>query len=92
MPESIDITLKRVAVVLADELDYLQAAEKLNIPTGVLKEKISALESQLYLHIFKPRQNKVELTEEGRFLVRVFREAVAKHDKIQHDNSRRPDS
>jgi DNA-binding transcriptional LysR family regulator len=79
--ESIDIKLKRAAILLANELRYPRAAEKLNISSAELRKRISALEAQLYCHIFKPRQKSVELTEEGQFLIKAFRESVALHDR-----------
>ena len=80
MSESIAIGLKRVAIIiLAEDLDYSRAAEKLGFTSVELRKQISALEAQLYFHIFKPRQKKVELTEEGQFLIEVFRKSVALH-------------
>lgn len=79
--ESIAIGLKRVAIILAEDLDYSRAAEKLGLTSVELRQQISALEAQLYFHIFKPRQKKVEVTEEGRFLIKAFRESVALHDR-----------
>jgi hypothetical protein len=79
--ESIAIGLKRAAIILADELDYMRAAEKLSIPSVELQKQISALEAQLCFHIFKPGQRKVELTDEGQFLIKAFRESVALHDR-----------
>ncbi len=81
MSESIEIKLKRAAIMLADELSYAQAAEKLSISSGELRKQISTLERQLYLRIFKRRQGGVDLTEEGQFLIKAFREAVALHDR-----------
>lgn len=81
MSESIDIKFKRAAIMLADEVSYPRAAEKLNISSAELRRQISALEAQLYFHIFKPRQKTVELTEEGQFLIKAFRESVALHDR-----------
>ncbi|MDE1162316.1 MAG: LysR family transcriptional regulator [Acidobacteriaceae bacterium] len=82
MAEYITITLKRAAVVLADELDYPRAAEKLNISCAELREQISALEAQLCLHIFTSRERGIELTEEGQILIRAFREAAVSHHRI----------
>jgi DNA-binding transcriptional LysR family regulator len=79
--ESIAIGLKRVAIILAEDLDYSRAAEKLGLTPVELRKQISALEAQLYFHIFKPRQKKVELTEEGQFLIKAFRESVTLHDR-----------
>jgi DNA-binding transcriptional LysR family regulator len=79
--ESIDIKVKQAVIALADELDYALAAERLKINSAALRELITQLEKTLCLHIFRPRQKRVELTEDGTFLVRVFREAVALHDR-----------
>lgn len=90
MSESVPIGLKRVAIALAEQLDYARAAEQLNIPSAELRKQVSALEAQLYFHIFKPGQKKVEVTEEGQFLIKAFREAVALHDRKQQDGSSEP--
>ncbi len=88
MSESIDIDMKRAAIALADELDYARAAEKLNITGAELRRQIAALETLLCLQMFEPRQRKVELTADGQFLVRLFRRAVAVHDrKISKDGN-----
>lgn len=84
MPKSIAIGLKRAAIILAEKLDYARAAEKMNITSAELRKRISALEA-LLCRIFKPRQKKVELTEEGQFLIKVFREAAqAASSKTAH--------
>jgi DNA-binding transcriptional LysR family regulator len=79
--ESIRIRLQRTAIVLADELSYPRAAEKLNVASSDLRKQISGLEKQLCFHIFRPRQKRVELTEEGKLLIREFRESVVLHDR-----------
>lgn len=81
MSESVAIGLKRAAIILAEELNYARAAQELGIASAELRKQISALETQLCFHIFKPRQKEVELTEEGRFLIKAFRESVALHDR-----------
>lgn len=81
MSESIAISLKRAAIVLAEELDYAQAAKKLNTTSDELHMQITALEAQLCFYIFEPRKKEVEMTEEGRFLINAFRESVAIHDR-----------
>jgi hypothetical protein len=37
------------------------------------------------------RQKKVEMTDEGQFLIRVFREAVALHDRKEQEGRNEPD-
>lgn len=92
MSESIPISLKRAAIALAEHLDYAKAAEQLGLSSAELKRQVSALETQLYLHIFKPRQKKVELTEDGQFLIKAFRDAVALHDRGEGDKPIASDS
>ncbi len=81
MSESIYIGLKRAAIILAEQLDYGRAAEQLNISPDELRRQISALETQLCFHIFESGRGQVELTEEGQFLIKIFRESVALHDR-----------
>ncbi len=81
MSESIPIGLKRAAIALAEQLDYARAAEQLKVSSSELRKQVSALETQLCFHIFKPRQKKVELTDEGQFLIEVFSKSVALHDR-----------
>ncbi len=88
MSESIAIGLKRAAIALADELDYARAAEKLNLTDKELRKQVSALESQLCLHVFKPKQRRVEMTEDGLFLIKAFREAVTIHDRNAGNQAR----
>lgn len=84
MSEFIPIELKRAAIMLADELDYSQAAEKLDTTSPELQKQISALEAQLCFNIFRTRQKRVELTKEGKFLIKAFRQSVALHDRNLH--------
>ena len=86
MPEFISIDLKRSAIVLAKELNFARAAEKLKMQPAELREQIAALESQLYCQLFKTTLEKVELTEEGQFLIKGFRESVALHDRKVREN------
>jgi DNA-binding transcriptional LysR family regulator len=91
--ESVAISLKRAAIILAEELDYARAAEKLHIVSAELIKPIYTLEAQLCFRIFKPRQKKVELTQEGQFLIKAFRESVALHDRIpSKDAEQNPNS
>jgi hypothetical protein len=46
--EPIPIELKRVTIVLANELDHAGVAGRLNSTRVDLKKRISALETQLY--------------------------------------------
>jgi DNA-binding transcriptional LysR family regulator len=79
MSEFISMGLKRAAIILAEELDYARASENLSLTPTELRKQITALEAQLYVHIFRPGQKKVELTEEGQFLIKAFRESMELH-------------
>jgi DNA-binding transcriptional LysR family regulator len=83
MHEFIEINLIRIAIMLADKLSYRRAAKGLNMTATELREQIAALETQLCIHIFRPSQKGVELTEEGKFLIQAFREAVALHERTR---------
>ena len=76
--------------MLADELSYPRAAKTVNITSDAFRKQITALETQLCFHIFKPSQRKVELTEEGQFLIKAFRKAVALHDRKEQDGPNEP--
>jgi DNA-binding transcriptional LysR family regulator len=89
--ESISIGLKRAAIVLAEQLDYARAAQQLNLSSAELRKQVFALETLLCLDLFKPRQRKVELTDEGRFLIKVFREAVAFYERKEKEGHTEPD-
>jgi DNA-binding transcriptional LysR family regulator len=91
VPESISIDLKRAAIALAEEWDYARAAEQLNITSAELRKQVSALETLLCLRIFKPRQKRVELTAEGRFLIKVFRDAVSFYEGKEKERRTGPD-
>ncbi len=81
MSEFISIDLKRAAIVLAEELDFARSAEKLHISPAELKQQIAVLETDLYCQLFRATLEKVDLTEEGQFLIKAFRKSVALHDR-----------
>lgn len=76
MSESISIELKRAAVTLAEELDYQKAAQQLGTTREDVVIRITSLEVQLCVYIFKRFQDNVELTQEGQFLVHAFRDSL----------------
>jgi len=69
----IDNNLKLAAFSLAETLDYSDAARSLNISIVELKARVSRLENQLSVHIFEREVIHPRLTEEGHFLIEVFR-------------------
>ncbi len=87
MTEHIDIQLKRAAVRLAEVLDYPRAAESLNLTILALTTRIEELERKLCIHIFEPGQERPQLTDDGRFLIKAFRQAVAFYERKEQEGS-----
>lgn len=81
MADLIRIELKRVAVTLADTLDYSKAAARLDIPESELWAKIETLENTLCVRLFEPGQAGLMLTREGQVLIGGFREALSSHER-----------
>ena len=71
-----EIRLLQTAIVLAEELNFSRAAERLRIDQSALSKRIIELESQLGLRLFERDHQRVELTEPGRKFVEEAREAV----------------
>ena len=65
------------AVVLADELNFTQAAERLGITQPALSKQIMQIEKQCRFRLFiRDRKNPAQLTEAGRTFVREARRAL----------------
>ena len=79
--EGIATPWKRAAVALSETLDYALAAKCLDISIADLKKQVADLEDHMCLRIFDPRSLRPELTDEGRFLVGMFREALSVRDE-----------
>jgi DNA-binding transcriptional LysR family regulator len=77
----IEFKQKQVSIALAEKLDYDQAAECLGINASELRDLIAALESKLCLSIFQVDEGHPFLTDDGRFLIKIFREALSQHDR-----------
>jgi hypothetical protein len=88
MSEFIEIELQLAAVTLAEELSYTRAAKKLNITQPVLRKQISGLERQLELHVFRPNQRRVEVTEEGRIFLSTCHTFLIQIGKLQNSEKR----
>ena len=71
-----EIRLLQTAIVLAEELNFSRAAERLRIDQSALSKRIIELESQLGFRLFERDHQRVELTEPGRKFVEEAREAV----------------
>jgi len=77
----IDFEQKEAAVALANTLNYERAAEHMQIDASELEARIKALETKLCLTIFIGDQSTLSLTDEGRYLIQVFTEALSRHSK-----------
>jgi DNA-binding transcriptional LysR family regulator len=71
-----EIRLLQAAIVLAEELNFSRAAERLRIEQSTLSKRIVELESQIDLRLFERNHQLVELTEAGRHFVEEARCAI----------------
>ena len=71
-----EIQLLQAAIVLAEELSFTKAAERLHIEQSTLSRQISKLETQVGVRLFVRNHQTVELTEAGRHFVEEARTAI----------------
>lgn len=71
-----EIRLLQAAIVLAEELHFSRAAERLHIAQSTLSKQIFELEDLLGVRLFKRNHQIVELTDAGRLFIEEAREAV----------------
>lgn len=71
-----EIRLLQAAIVLAEELNFSRAAERLHLTQPALSKQIVELEGQLGFRLFERNHQIVELTDAGRAFVEEAREAV----------------
>ena len=72
-----EIRLLQSAIVLAEELHFSRAAERLNITQSALSKQMFKLERGLGFQVFKHSHQLAELTEAGRVFIVEAREVVA---------------
>lgn len=93
MSATIDIRFQKAAVILADELNFTRAAERLRITQPALSKQIFALEERLGFKVFERSQRQVNLTDAGEVFIRGCRDASAVLErairlaKITHDEA-----
>jgi DNA-binding transcriptional LysR family regulator len=91
---AIENRFQNAALMLADELNFTRAAERLNITQPALSKQIFELEERLGFKVFERSQKRVSLTEAGQVFVggcrdaytvleRAIRLAKATHDGIE---------
>jgi DNA-binding transcriptional LysR family regulator len=78
----IDFRQKQAAVALADTQDLDAAAARLGTTASDIKRQIGELQEKLCLNLFEPELDPPTLTDDGRFLIRAFRETLARHKQI----------
>jgi LysR family transcriptional regulator, benzoate and cis,cis-muconate-responsive activator of ben and cat genes len=64
-----EVRLQLAAMVLAEEMNFTRAAERLNITQPALSKQIAELERRLGFLVFKRNQKRVELTEAGQVFI-----------------------
>ncbi len=77
----IDSRLQLAAIVLAEELHYGRAAQKLHIAVSTLSKQIALLEEKLGMILFVRNSKAVELTEAGRAYVEEARASLLHAEK-----------
>ena len=81
MRPTIDSRLLLAAIVLAEELHYGRAAQKLHIAVSTLSKQIALLEEKLGFILFVRNSKVVELTEAGRAYVEEARASLLHAEK-----------
>jgi DNA-binding transcriptional LysR family regulator len=81
---TIDSRLQLAAIVLAEELHYGQAAQKLQIAVSTLSKQIVLLEEKLGMILFVRNPKVVALTEAGRAYVAEARASLAHAKKASN--------
>ena len=71
-----DIRLLQAAIVLAEELHFSRAADRLHITQSTLSKQIFKLEDEIGFPLFIHNHQVVEITDAGRVFVEEAREAV----------------
>jgi DNA-binding transcriptional LysR family regulator len=79
-----EIRLLQAAIVLAEELNFTRAADRLNIEQSTLSKRIRELEEQIDLKLFQRTHQAVELTEAGRHFVEDARSSVLHAERAVH--------
>lgn len=78
---TIDSRLQLAAIVLAEELHFGLAAQKLHVAVSTLSKQIAQLEEKLGLKLFNRSSKGVELTDAGRAYVEETRSSLLHAEK-----------
>jgi DNA-binding transcriptional LysR family regulator len=82
-PEVVDVHLRRLRafVVVAEELHFTRAAERLIVAQQALSKQIADLEREVGTALFERTSRKVELTAAGEAFLGMAREILARFDR-----------
>lgn len=69
--------LLQAAIILAEELNFSRAAERLRIDQSTLSKRIFELENQLDVHLFERNRQRVAVTDAGKRFVEEAQQAIA---------------
>jgi DNA-binding transcriptional LysR family regulator len=72
-----EIRLLQAAIVLAEELHFSRAADRLNMSQSTLSKQIFRLEQEIGFRLFEHSHQAAELTDAGRVFIAEAREVVA---------------
>ena len=76
-----EVRLQLAAVVLAEEMNFTRAAERLNITQPALSKQVAELERRLGFAVFKRNQKRVELIEAGQVFIRGCKDGMSVLEK-----------
>jgi LysR family transcriptional regulator, benzoate and cis,cis-muconate-responsive activator of ben and cat genes len=76
-----DIRLQVAASLLAEELNFTRAAERLKITQPALSKQVAELESRIGFAVFARDQKRVELTEAGQVFICGCNDSLALLEK-----------
>jgi DNA-binding transcriptional LysR family regulator len=85
VPDDLEIRLLRYFVVVAEELHFSRAAQRLFIVQQALSRDIRRLEDRLGVRLFDRTTRRVELTPSGQRLLIRARELLSLHDLTLHE-------
>jgi len=83
MDTTLDLTLLRAFVVVAEEEHVGRAATRLNISASPLSRQIKRLEEELGLTLFKRARRRISLSDEGRGFLAEARSLLAHADAVR---------
>lgn len=81
----VDVRHMRAVIVLAEELNFTRAADRLHITQPALSKQMAGLEDEQHLHLFaRDTRGAVELTDAGRTFVEASRSALQHTERVGH--------